>query len=483
MVRTTLPLPIEAEESQMQTHLLTYADRHQHTRTGSLNWGQQEILAQIVATAPQSRHLFNLQTIAVLPRGTSLEQTFDAVRSVVRRHEPLRTAFDIVPASTGHSTQSVVANGTLEVPVVEAEELGLDPNSFAPGQRRGPVITAVCALRCGYHRTFDGDPVRVTVVTHGGAPTHVVFCMSHLVIDGAGLLRLDYELQAHFAGASLDPTPPVQPLTMSSWEQSPAGAERDRAVVAYWRQRLASEAADELHPPCRNGSHPRFPRIHMCSAALLAATLNLAERYKLPPSAITFAAIFHVIAAMSGRRSVLCAIPFSNRVDRRLRRSLGVYSQQAIAEWRLMGARFIDTARLIHLANIRAFRHARYSPTSMQETFAGWGGFDEYAFLDCMVNAVPPPPVAAAWPPHQIRALQTLTSWDKGVPAPESGRYWFWVAPSEINGVPYTKVTFGSVPDVVSVVQMRERLLDVERLCVALAHDEPYELAGLGVVR
>ncbi len=468
----------------MRTHLLTHFDRHQRTETGALNWGQQEILAQILATAPQSRHVFNLQTAVALPPGTSLEHTFDAVRSVVQRHESLRTTFDIALASTGDSTQSVAANAAIAVLVVEAEDLGLDSNAFTSGQRRGPIIAAVCTLRCGCDRTFDGDPVRISVVMHGDVPTHVVFCMSHLVIDGAGLLRLDNELRAHLDGTSRDLclTPPVQPLSMSSWEQSSAGAGCNRAAVGYWRQCLASDAAHGLRAPCRNGPHPRFPRIHMQSAALMAATLVLAERHKLPPSAIRIAAIFHVIAAMSGRRGVLCAIPFSNRVDRRLRSSLGVYSQQAIAEWRLVGSRFIDTARHIHLANIRAFRHAHYSPASMQNTFAGWGGFDRYAYLDCMVNAVSHPRVAATRP-QQMRALQKLTSWDEGGAAPESGRYWFWVAADDVGRIPYTKVTFGSIPDVVNVVEMRERLLDLERLCVALAHDEPYELAGLGVVR
>jgi hypothetical protein len=221
----------------------------------------------------------------------------------------------------------------------------------------------------------------------------------------------------------------------------------------------------------------------MCSAALMAATLNLAERHRLPPSAITLAAIFHVIAATSGRRGVLCAIPFSNRVDRRLRSSLGVYSQQAIAEWCLLGTRFIDTARHIHLANVKAFRRAHYRPASMQETFAGWSGFNEFAYLDCMVNAVFHSAIATARTSQPARELQRLTSWDEGVPAPESGRYWFWLLTSELGGMPYAKVAFGSIPEVMGAAEMRERLLDVERLCVALAHDEPYELAGLGVVQ
>ncbi len=130
-----------------------------------------------------------------------------------------------------------------------------------------------------------------------------------------------------------------------------------------------------------------------------------------------------------------------------------------------------------------ADRHQRTEPGSLN-----WGRQEILPQIlataphDCMVNAVSHPRVGAT-PPQQIRALQTLTSWGEGELAPESGRYWFWVAADDVGGIPYTKVTFGSIPGVVNVVEMRERLLDLERLCVALAHDEPYELAGLGVVR
>jgi hypothetical protein len=157
-----------------------------------------------------------------------------------------------------------------------------------------------------------------------------------------------------------------------------------------------------------------------------------------------------------------------------------MYSQHAFAAWRVAGHDFGDTARGIHAANLVALRHGHYDPLSMRRTFSSWPGFDDLAYSDYMINDMRFTGPSTGLPQEHWNPAEALAeSRIAELPgAPESGRFWFWVAETE----QFTRLTFGSRPEFVSAAGMEKVLRQLEGLCVAQALGEPYHLDGFGSV-
>ncbi|HEX3591262.1 MAG TPA: condensation domain-containing protein, partial [Pseudonocardiaceae bacterium] len=138
---------------------------------GELTWGQLGVWRAI-----QRQHCsMGVGRPLPLPAGATVTAVADGLRFVMGRHQSLRTR--LVFDHDGHVRQCVASEGEVPLEIVDAAD------------DEDPAAVAV-ALRARYHDTeFDYAnewPVRMAVVRHCGALTHVVALYCHLALDGGG---------------------------------------------------------------------------------------------------------------------------------------------------------------------------------------------------------------------------------------------------------------------------------------------------------
>jgi amino acid adenylation domain-containing protein len=168
-----------------------------------------------------------------------------ALRSIVARHEPLRTTFPMVG---GDPVQAVADPPELDLPVVEARDIGDEREWVIAESRRRFEVTEGPLLRCLLLRRTPDDHLLLVVV-------------HHIVFDGWSLGVFCRELAEHYRATVTGTTPDLPELTVQSvdlaaWQQDHLTADTLAADVAYWRETLADapptlELPTDLARPAR----------------------------------------------------------------------------------------------------------------------------------------------------------------------------------------------------------------------------------------
>ncbi|MEU1091609.1 amino acid adenylation domain-containing protein, partial [Streptomyces sp. NPDC005892] len=165
--------------------------------------------------------------LAVRLRGPLRRETLAAaVRTVVARHESLRTVF---PDTDGRPRQLVLHNADVPLRVVETDEPGL-----------------AAALAAESVRGFDLGrdlPLRATLFATGPDDHVLMIVLHHIAGDGWSLAPLMRDLQAAYRGEEL-PALPVQYADYALWQREILGAEDDPGSVMseqilFWKHTLA----------------------------------------------------------------------------------------------------------------------------------------------------------------------------------------------------------------------------------------------------
>jgi amino acid adenylation domain-containing protein len=234
-----------------------------------------------------------------------------ALTGVVRRHEALRTTFE-VPVGAAEPVQVVHPPAVRALPVVdlaglpereaEAARLAADEARRPFDLRRGPLLRPVL-LRLG------PDGHRLLVNLH------------HIVADGGSVEVLQRELAvlyAAFAAGRPSPLPelPVQVPDFAVWQRRwLAGAELERQL-AFWRGRLASPPAFELP-----ADRPR-PAVWSYRGAALEAELpetlagaleRLGRGHGATPFMALLAGFLTLLHRYTGQEDLLVGTPVSGR--------------------------------------------------------------------------------------------------------------------------------------------------------------------------
>ncbi|GAB3825263.1 condensation domain-containing protein [Dactylosporangium cerinum] len=204
----------------------------------ALSWGQVAIWRAIQRMVPDDAAL-NMSWVTDLEgegisTGTPLSRITDTVRTVMERHESLRTR--VRADADGAPRQVLAAAGTIEVQVVDATA--------------GTATAAAKALQERLTQpAYDYPhewPLRVGAVRVGDVVTHAVFGICHLVTDRGGLTALVRDVVLGLRGEPSrirrTGSPTTRPCTSS---RQPAGGRAPRRCgtgVGTWK-------------PCRcNGS-------------------------------------------------------------------------------------------------------------------------------------------------------------------------------------------------------------------------------------
>ncbi|GGZ62570.1 hypothetical protein GCM10010371_22520 [Streptomyces subrutilus] len=341
--------------SGTRTRTLTVAYAGGEARRGPVTMGQANMIRCILRDDPA--HI-NIHDVWPVPAGTTLDAAVDALRTLVVRHEALRTTFpDASAAADGE--QVVAAEGTFTVTVLDHEELPRDAAGYAESLAR--------RARSGRFRLDREFPLRTSLVARDGAPVFVALVSSHAAADGSALAVLREEWLALLDGADLPPLTGLTPLELAAEEAAPAGLRKSEASLAYWETILRTGPQAMFAEPRATGTDIRMPQLTLRSARGGRALGRIVERTGSLPSTVLLTAWCALVAHRAGQSTCVTAVPTSNRFRTRLARSVTTLSQDALLALDVTAPSFDALLRKTWGAALNAYRHSRFDSVGLWE--------------------------------------------------------------------------------------------------------------------
>lgn len=208
--------------------------------------------------------------------------------------------------------------------------------------------------------TFDSVhdwPVRMAVIRHRDALTHMVVMYSQLATDQHGLDAMMADL-AHFDDAT-PPPPALQPLELARSQQSPAGQRVSAGALRYWERLLRTVPARRFGV----SDDPRVPRYqeigYRSRAAHLAAQV-VAARTGVDTSAVLLAAFAIGLWRVTGISPVVTQLLISNRFRPRLADVVGSLTQAGLCVLDVAEVPFDEVVRRARRGTVSAGKNAYY---------------------------------------------------------------------------------------------------------------------------
>ncbi len=279
----------------------------------------------------------------VMPLGVRITGRLDvaalerALGEIVRRHETLRTTFDL------RDGQPVGIVAPAPPRVLDSVDLATLP----PGER---AETVAHLSREDARRPFDlarGPLLRATLLRCADAEHALLLTAHHIVSDGwsQGVLKRELSAlyNAYARGVDDSPLPalPVQYADVAVWQRAWMQGETLQAQLDDWRTRLAGAPpllelpTDRPRPATRlfAGALQR----HVLPAPLVAAL----ERLSLEEGATLFmtllAAFQALLARYSGQDDLVVGTPLAGRTQTELEPLIGYFVNVAVMRTSLSG--------------------------------------------------------------------------------------------------------------------------------------------------
>jgi hypothetical protein len=339
---------------------------------GELTWGQQGLWRAMQLTGTS----LPLGGTTPMPTSFTVEDMARVLRFALGRHPSLRTRLrlhgDLPPeqdlAAAGEAVLEVVDAGT-EDPAAVAERLRL---------RWEDTVFDYAAEW----------PVRMAVVTAGGAVSHMVAVYCHLALDLSGLEVLieDLATMDPRSGTSAVPVVATNPLELAGRQHGPAGQRHSAASLRYWEQVLRQIPARRLPGPA-DPRRPRFQELGYCSLAALHAVRILAVRSGLRTGPLLMAACSVALAALSEVDQAVLQVLVSNRFRPGLARAVTPLTQSALLAVEVAGASLTEVAARCQRAVVRAGKNAYYDPDRLDDLEVRIDGErGEHVDVDCFFN-------------------------------------------------------------------------------------------------
>ena len=275
------------------------------SKSARLCWGQHYHLLRYHQVPAESRHEAHITADYPLPDGCTSEHVRQALNHLVRRHEGLRTVYDL--HARPWPLQRVEPPAPLPVSEATTEDDGTPPPAEVIGQ----------LSRAPFDVTREW-PIRACVVTTGGRLKRLHLVFNHLGFDDVSLEVLRHDLDAVLAArverrpVTLAPVP-QQPVDLARFEATRSPDAVD-AALEHWRgevRRLPADVFAARRDPSRAPGSAYSASFTVPS--LLAASRGIAARERCWPAAVHLAAYAVAVAAWTGERRVAHRLYTSQR--------------------------------------------------------------------------------------------------------------------------------------------------------------------------
>ncbi|MGW5419978.1 condensation domain-containing protein [Streptomyces sp. NPDC003943] len=383
-------------------------------RRGPLTMGQANMIRCMLRDEPGQ---INIHDVWPVPAGTNTEDALDALRTLVDRHEALRTTFPHAPGAAPHE-QVVASEGAFTVTVLDHDELPPDSARYAEALARAARDT-----RFHLDRDF---PLRVTVVSRAGTPVHLALAASHAATDGSALALLREEWLALLAGEKLPDPTALTPLGLAAEETSPAGLRKSEASLAHWERILRTGPQAMFAEPDAHGTETQAPCLTLRSRRGARALAEVAARTGALPSTALLTAWCALLAHRAGQPLCVAAVPTANRFQSRLARTIAPLSQDALLSLDIGAAPSFDALlRKAWGAALKAYRHSQFDALRLWDMigrvtrergshFARDIVFNDISALPATLAGAAPPDTTApdlelTWGPAQPLPSRVLT--------------------------------------------------------------------------
>jgi hypothetical protein len=273
--------------------------------SGPLTFGQDNMIRCIRYDEPEQ---INKQGTWPVPEGTELTAALAALRTLVERHETLRTVF---PSPAGDpegfpDRQEVRAQGGFNVEVIPAGHLDsaeLDPFAEELGRKE-------MAVRFDLSRDF---PLRCTLLTDGERLLRMVVVVCHAAVDGVGTALLIQEWAQLAAGVRLPPVSSRTPLEVAAAERSQVGLRRAHGSLRHW-ERVLRTSPHAVFADSRLTRPPAGLALLICRSRSAARALEAAsQRTGSTPSTVLLAAFAALVAHRADQPELVIAALSANR--------------------------------------------------------------------------------------------------------------------------------------------------------------------------
>ena len=298
---------------------------------------------------------YNLQLSIPLP-AVDVALLERVLTEIVRRHETLRTTFDVVD---GQPVQIVRPAAPVSVAVS-------DLSGLAPDQRQAEAQRIKWET---YTRPFDlieGPVIRFALLRLPEGRAELIIAQHHIVTDGWSIALLADELrviaQAYVQG---QPSPlaelPVQYADYASWQRAWLTGDVLAEHLAYWRGRLDGLAALELpldrpRPPVQSfaGAVQSFVLSEQASHGL--RRLSREQNVTLYMTLLT---VFQaLLARYAGQTDIVVGTSNGNRRQIELEQLIGFFVNTQVVRTDLSGdPTFLEALQRVASAALEAYDH------------------------------------------------------------------------------------------------------------------------------
>lgn len=309
-------------------------------RTGPITVGQANMRRCVLRDDPA--HM-NACLVWPLPDGLSLGRVAELVRTLVLRHESLRTTYPVDP----ELRQVVAGEGTLRMSVHPADG---DPAALAD-----EVGVRMRAVRFDPPNEF---PLRLGVVTVDGAPVRLVVVVCHMAADAVALDLLAREWADLVAGRELPPPAAVQPVDLALSERTPRGQRRLVSSLRYWDKQLRTTPQAMFAVPGVGATDWMHRRLHIRSRAAAVALDTITERTDASRATVVLAAMCALLGRRLDQRTFVVAMLAANRFLAELVDYVGTVAQDALMSVDLDAATFDEIVRRVRSRSMSALRHS-----------------------------------------------------------------------------------------------------------------------------
>jgi hypothetical protein len=231
--------------------------------TFRLTWGQEDFWRKVIRQyGDESLHYNIAMVVDLAGGGAAADQSavIAALRHLVARNQVLRTHFLDGPDGP---RQRIEGSGTFIVRLRYSTPEACRPDAAA--------LAAELAAAAFDHGTEWG--IRFGLVCADQSPLRLVFAISHLLADGAGVRALAEDffdlLRVQATGGRLPDR--WQPADQAGREQSGGSERRNQAAIRYWRRQLERIPPSMFAFPAMPPEQPQFHQMRFESRALAVA--------------------------------------------------------------------------------------------------------------------------------------------------------------------------------------------------------------------
>jgi non-ribosomal peptide synthetase component F len=334
---------------------LNVIPRRSSTAPAPLSFAQQRLwfLQQLEPDSP-----FYNEHGAIQLRGSldvaALERS---INEIVRRHETLRTTFEVVE---GQPVQAIAPTLTLTLPVVNLCQL--------PESEQKAEVQRVATQQS--QRTFDlvrGALLRWTLLQLGEQDYVLLVTMHHIIYDGWSFGVLVRELAALYDAFSHGkPSPlselPIQYADFALWQRQWLTGEVLDAQLAYWKQQLGNPPpvlqlpTDYPRPAVQTF---RGARTSFCVSADLTQALKVLSQNEDVTLFMTLLAAFKTLLyRYTNTEDIAIGSPVANRNRAEIEGLIGCFVNTLVLRTDLSGnPSFRELLRRVRQVALGAYAH------------------------------------------------------------------------------------------------------------------------------